>query len=308
MSPANDSSLRSKRDRGLSTARCVLRVLTLLAERPDGVRAVEVAQSVGKSVSTAYNLLESLCEEGFAVRQPRGGVFRLRRDPYGSERPASESNRLGAAVDELHLRTRKRSYLACVSNGGMEILLVRGRQGMPMMPGLGTRITDALHAVAMGKVVLSLLPDHARQRYAQRGLKAFTAATITAPGQLLAELVDVRRQGYAVEREEFTSDFSSVAAPILDDGGRFAATVGVSASTRAFDAEHEHLVAVVRDVASRHVPKRRNFLNGTTAPRTTVGTAIRETHHRSGRESSKHHEISSEDPGTLLGADVREPG
>jgi acetyl-CoA synthetase len=121
----------------------------------------------------------------------------------------------------------------------------------------------------MGKVVLSLLPDQARQRYAQRGLKAFTAATITTPAQLLAELVDVRRQGYAVEREEFTSDFCCVAAPILDDGGRFAATVGVSASTRAFDAEHEHLVEVVRDVASRHVPKRHSFLHRVTVSRTT---------------------------------------
>ena len=269
MSPANDPSVRSNGDRGLRTARSVLRVLTLLAERPDGVRAVEVAEAAGKSVSTAYKLLESLCEEGFAVREPRGGVFRLRRDRCRSEAPAADSHSLGAAVDELHLRTRKRSYLACVSNGGLEILLVRGRQGMPRMPGLGTRITDALHAVAMGKVVLSLLPDQARQRYAQRGLKAFTAATITTPAQLLAELVDVRRQGYAVEREEFTSDFCCVAAPILDDGGRFAATVGVSASTRAFDAEHEHLVEVVRDVASRHVPKRHSFLHRVTVSRTT---------------------------------------
>ena len=65
--------------RGLSTARAVLQVLSLLEQHPDGVRADEVAQVVGKSVSTAYYLLASLVEEGFAVHE--GGVYR--RAPRG---------------------------------------------------------------------------------------------------------------------------------------------------------------------------------------------------------------------------------
>ena len=64
------------RTRGLSTARAALRVAWLLARRPEGVRADEVAEMLGKSVSTAYNVLASLCEEGVAVRHP-GGLYRL---------------------------------------------------------------------------------------------------------------------------------------------------------------------------------------------------------------------------------------
>src|ERR687893_101183 len=64
------------RTRGLSTARAALRVAWLLALRPEGVRADEVAEMLGKSVSTAYNVLASLCEEGVAVRHP-GGLYRL---------------------------------------------------------------------------------------------------------------------------------------------------------------------------------------------------------------------------------------
>ena len=52
--------------RGLSTARAALSVTWLLARAPDGVRADEVAELLGKSVSTAYNLLASLCDEGVA--------------------------------------------------------------------------------------------------------------------------------------------------------------------------------------------------------------------------------------------------
>ena len=65
--------------RGLSTARSALDVTWMLARTPDGVRADEVAGALGKSVSTAYNVLASLCDEDVAVRLP-GGIYQLAPD------------------------------------------------------------------------------------------------------------------------------------------------------------------------------------------------------------------------------------
>jgi len=62
--------------RGLSTARAALRVTWLLARTPEGIRADEVAAMLGKSTSTAYNLLASLCDERVAERHA-GGVYKL---------------------------------------------------------------------------------------------------------------------------------------------------------------------------------------------------------------------------------------
>ena len=45
-------------------------------------------------------------------------------------------------------------------------------------------------------------------------------------------------------------DFCCVAAPILDERGRLAAILGLSASTRAFDSEQADLAAAVRDLAA----------------------------------------------------------
>ena len=64
----------------------------------------------------------------------------------------------------------------------------------------------------------------------------------------------MRALGYAVDREEFDRDFCCVAAPILDERGRLAAILGLSASTRAFDAEHGELAAAVRDLAAAAGP------------------------------------------------------
>jgi DNA-binding IclR family transcriptional regulator len=242
----SDAFVQSREGRGLSTARAVLKVLAHLREHPEGVRASEVALVVGKSVSTAYYLLTSLCEEGFALRDPSGGRYRL---PRAGAAEAVLGGGLERAVEELFLRTHKRSYLGRIERGALEIVAVRGRQGMPRMPGLGSRVEDGAHALAMGKIVLALLPEEARCRYVQRGLRAFTPATIVDPDALSSELDEVRRRGVAVEREEFDADFCCVAAPVRDGRGRFVATIGLSATTHAFDAEQDQLVEVVRDVA-----------------------------------------------------------
>ena len=237
--------------RGLATARSVLHALAHLEAHPEGVRADEVAQVVGKSASTAYYLLASLVEEGFATHD--GGLYRPRRVPQ--EHPAADARHaLEDLVDDLFLRTHKRCYLGVVRHGGIEITVVRGRQGIACMPGLGTRITDNAHALAMGKVVLARLKPAAVARYAARGLEAYTPFTITDVVELQYELDRVREQGFAVDREEFDEDFCCVAAPVVGERGELRGIVGLSASTRAFDTEYDELADAVRGVAAGTAP------------------------------------------------------
>ncbi len=241
--------------RSLSTARSVLRVLSLLVERPSGVRADEVAEALGKSISTAYYLLTSLCEEGFAVHESKG-VYRPARGLEELTAVAEEegvggavSEGLTGTVDELFLRTRKRSYLGVVRAGRIEITTFRGRQGVPRIPGLGNEIRDNAHALAMGKVVLALLDSSGLATYVARGLKSFTPHTITSPQELTAELERVRDDGFAVDREEMAENFCCIAAPIFDQRGRFVAALGLSVTASVFDAELERLAQAVMEVA-----------------------------------------------------------
>jgi acetyl-CoA synthetase len=238
--------------RSLSTARAVLRVLSMLAEHPGGVAADEVAQALGKSVSTAYYLLTSLCEEGYAVHERRG-VYRAARGLEQltdvAEQPTPVRDELAGMVDELFLRTRKRSYLGVVRPGSIEIVAFAGRQGVPKMPGLGSEIRDSAHALAMGKVVLALLGPTALRQYAARGLTAFTPNTITSADALAAELELVRERGYAVDREEFDENFCCIAAAIFDEHRRFVAALGLSTTKHVFDRDRGRLAQTVLTVA-----------------------------------------------------------
>jgi acetyl-CoA synthetase len=222
-----------------------------MARHPEGVSARDVAVELGKSISTAYDLLASLQEEGFA-RHQSGRGYRL-TPGAGLARGAAERSHhqaLSGAVDQLFSSTRKRSYLGQVEAGAIVITAVRGRQGIPRVPGLGPRIARSAHALAIGKVVLSLLPEDGRRRYIQRGLLTFTADTISSAGPLMSELADVRSNRFAIDRGEFDAEYCSVAAPVLDARGRFLAVLGLSTSIRTFDAELQDLVGAVREVSA----------------------------------------------------------
>lgn len=239
------------RHRGLSTASSALRVTWLLARTPDGVRADEVAELLGKSVSTAYNVLASLCDEHVAVRGA-GGTYRLApefRDVVagGGDDDTTVSD-LSGVVEDLLARTHKRAYAAIVRGGTLRIVVERGLQGMPRLPGMSPEIRDNAHALALGKVVLALSPPEAVDRYLALGLRYFTPSTITSAPELLAELREIRRTGVAIEREEFDGDFCCIAAPFLDARRRFLGAVGISMSRRAFDEEHTALEETIRDV------------------------------------------------------------
>jgi DNA-binding IclR family transcriptional regulator len=237
--------------RGLSTARSALQVTWLLARAPDGVRADEVAELLGKSVSTAYNVLASLCDEHVAVRRS-GGVYQLasefRHVVAGGIDDAAAMGDLSGIVEDLLARTHKRAYAAVVRGGVLRVVIERGLQGMPRLPGMSPEIRDNAHALALGKVVLALSPAEAVDRYLALGLRYFTPNTITSADELRAELRTIRRTGVAIEREEFDGDFCCIAAPILDARRQFLGAVGISMSRRAFDDEHAALEETLRDV------------------------------------------------------------
>jgi DNA-binding IclR family transcriptional regulator len=92
---------------------------------------------------------------------------------------------------------------------------------------LGRR--NPAHASATGKVLLAHAPPQDLQAVLDRGLQRCTDRTIVDPERLLAELKQVRAQGYAINDEELEQELVAFAAPVLDHRGRVVAAVSVSA-------------------------------------------------------------------------------
>lgn len=194
-----------------------------------------------KSSATASYLLNSLCQEGYAARDPHDGRYRLvdaAPEPDRATLPdaaAGDGAGMTGAVDELYGRTAQRSYLAADDDDAIVVREARGRQGLPKIPGLGPLIRSEAHATAFGKVLLAFgPPQRLPASIATFGTPDFTPTTLTDPRAPERELAKVRRDGYALDREEYAVGFCCVAAPVLDASGALCGALALSITAARF--------------------------------------------------------------------------
>src|SRR4029079_7569680 len=112
--------------------------------------------------------------------------------------------------------------------------------------GLHLGYSGATHARASGKVLLTFSGPTALDEYLEH--HALTNPS-TTPKALRAVIERTRRDGYAVDEEEFAEGVSCVAAPVTD--GRMA--MGVSARSERFRENREELIELVLEITSKTI-------------------------------------------------------
>lgn len=249
--------------RSLKTAAEALAALRILGAAPDGITPEALAAELGKSTATARYLLNTLCQEGYAVRDRQAGTVRLHESPpwgetWGEREVADDlaryelPERLSDAVTELYWRTRQRTYLARWEDDDATVIVdARGHQGLAHIPDLAERIPLAsAHALAVTKALIASSGARSERVREQPDFASFTGTTITSTPAIELELARVRRRGYAVDREEYAEGFCCIGAPIFDPAGRVAASIAISTPARGFATHAEEFTGAVRDVAA----------------------------------------------------------
>ncbi|UGS38233.1 Pectin degradation repressor protein KdgR [Capillimicrobium parvum] len=203
------------------------------AERPQLTLAEMVARS-GLPRSTAHRLACQLERHGALERGDEGwrlgvGLFELGQLVTRRQRLRDLAL---AHMEDLYEATRATVHLAVLE--GDDVLYVEmlsGHRKVPTPSRVGGRMPA--HCTGVGKALLAY-SDEACSRLARatEPLAAVTARSITDPGRLYAELLDVRRRGIAVDREEAAANLMCLAAPLLVAAGVAEAGLSVSMPAR----------------------------------------------------------------------------
>lgn len=212
----------------------------MLAAHPEGVDLAALGGHLGRTSTGVLPVVAGLVRSGHAERTD-AGAYRLRPGPA----PRHDLPEvLSEAVGELFRRTRAWSYLVeWADDDHLDVVDIRGHQGLGLVPELPARVPPATaHALAASKVLVAFSRER-RARLDARG--------IPLPPGYDAELARVRRDGYALDDEEYAAGFGCVCAPIADAGGRVSAAIAISLPAARFRAERDVLVADVTDVARR---------------------------------------------------------
>jgi IclR family acetate operon transcriptional repressor len=147
-------------------------------------------------------------------------------------------------IEAINRATGETVHLAALQGDAVVTLAVReARHAVRVETGRIGKM-EAPHATSMGKAILAWLPEDEMRRIVGPTMKRFTDNTITDFGALLESLRHVRRNGYALEREEFLPGVLCIGAAIRDQAGTVVG--GISASMPLMRATDEH-VALMRD-------------------------------------------------------------
>jgi DNA-binding IclR family transcriptional regulator len=214
--------------------RSVLKAFTMLKSfrHPDEwVTSSELSRRAKLPEASGYRLIQTLEEIGAVVRGERG------RYRPGLLLVSLSQN---VAVDDC-LREAARGIMSELSER-MNVTTHLGRLESGMVTYIAKFSTSAScpthtrpgaqlepYSSGLGKVLLSALPQSELDNFILEGeLVALTPHTITDRAALLAELENVRKNGFALDDRESRMDISCIAVPIRDSEGRTVASMSVT--------------------------------------------------------------------------------
>ena len=195
-------------------------------------RFTDVVAASGLAKATTHRILGTLVDHQFVCVDADGNYLPGRKilSLAGTALQRLDISAIAQPlVDELVASSRCTIHLGVV-NGDEIIYLIRTDSDRPYVMASRVGLAIPMHCTGIGKVVLASRDDHELERFVARaGLPARTEHTITSLQGLTTEIAEVRRLGYALDREENVPGLGCVAAPIRDHTGTV--KYGVSITT-----------------------------------------------------------------------------
>lgn len=226
-------------------------MLRLLADENEPVGLAQIAAALGLAKGTAHGLLRTLQDVGFIEQTHPTGPYRVAPEIFRLGWARLDLNELRSKAlnwtDALAARTGESARVAAFQDGHAQVahhVFRADRSDQVLLTGT----VIALHASALGKVLLAFDPGAARSIQGD-DLPSFTFRTLTDRVALQRDLATIRDQGWAASVGESEPGVSSIAAPIRDGGGFVVAAVGVEGQTdRMCDERSRPRPAVVSHV------------------------------------------------------------
>ena len=215
-----------------SIERC-LKVIDILSDHPAGLKLTEISVHLDLHPSSVHHMVSTLVPHDYITQDPDTKKYSL------GFRFLEISRKILDNLDIRKVAHRHLEVLRRESQEAVHLAMLRDdkvvyidKLDTPSGLSLATYVGFATdpHAAAGGKVLLAGLENEAvKGIYRNKSLKAYSKNTITRLPALMAELDRIRKQGYAVDNEEYYEGVRCIAAPV-SSGGQVVASISVTGS------------------------------------------------------------------------------
>jgi DNA-binding IclR family transcriptional regulator len=252
----------------VKSAARVLELIEFLAGCTEPVTLKEITTELGCPKSSAHALAQTLVSRGYAIQDSTDRYLLVHGNRHGSSARAREARLLSAAhpvMETLRDRSGETVLLSVRTARGEIKRLAKcvSRQAVRYDTDLDS--PAATFCTATGRVLLAHWEDAAVETYFARArLVAYTPFTVTDPLRLHEILAQVRRDGVAVNDQEYVAGSSGIAAPVRDREGAVVAALNLGTLTARFHLRRDEIIASVKDAAAQ-VSRRFGYQPGVTA-------------------------------------------
>ena len=208
-----------------STTKKGFQLLELLARSNEPRAVTDVARETGLTRSNVQRTLATLCELGYADKDPASSRYFPSLRLWEMGIPVLSRNEIVRAARARLLAVygaTGETTVLCLRQG-QEIVYVNKLESQTpirMSCGIGTRLP--LHATATGRVIAAFLPESERASLCQEATDA------RADMALADDLAAIRSKGYAVSVGTYRSGVNSIAVPVHAAGGAVSASIALT--------------------------------------------------------------------------------
>lgn len=215
----------------LTTLDKSLQVIELLSKNPQGLRLLELSNIIGFPKSTVHHILSTLLPYEYVSQDRETKKYSLGFKFLSIGRVILDNIDVRTTAHrhllELHEKCKETVHLAILRDGKVIYIDKIDTQGMVSLATYIGYRTDP-HAAAGGKILLSELSrKEIMDIYKERPLKTYGKNTITTMPRLFDELEKIKKQGYAIDDEEYYEGIRCIAAPIRA-GWKIVAAVSIT--------------------------------------------------------------------------------
>jgi IclR family KDG regulon transcriptional repressor len=231
------------------------KILQVITDSPNAVGVSELAKKLNMGKSTVHGIVTGLLELGVLVRDPIHKKFNLGYTLLELSRKAYARIELRdvarPSMEELMENVGETIFLGIMNGDHITILdVVESRNEMKITSPPGTRLP--LLAGATGKVFLSQLGENKAKEIMNRiGLMKYTEKSIVDPKKFLMEAMEVKKNGYAIDDEEYLIGVRAIASPIQIASFPPAAMWVVGFASSLNDQKMDHVILEIKKASQQ---------------------------------------------------------
>lgn len=237
----------------IKSAGRILDLLEYMAAQREAVSLAQITGDLELPKSSAHGLVQTLVSRGHLVRDNAGRYMLVEASRHGFPFRRHEEPLVVTAMpfmEKLREETGETILLATMTAHCDVRRLAKCVSSHGVRYDVNLDAAIAAYCTATGRVLLAHASRDALDHYFSRvQLLSYTRYTVTDINQIHDLLARVRRDGYAINDQEFVTGSTGVAAPVFEASGAVVAALNLGAPTTRYVERREALLLAVRSAA-----------------------------------------------------------